>query len=82
MRRPLWLHMERNERLFLLIFLLIKESYKVKLRIMLSRMSLTSKGRRWHRDPGTCSIFCFEVSRSSNRYPIPVFSEEIILVDV
>ena len=35
----------------------IKESYEVKTRVLLFRMNLISKGRRWHRDLRTCSIF-------------------------
>ena len=80
MRKSLWLHMEQFERLLRLTFSLSKESYEVKLRIMLSRMSLTSKGRRWHRDLRACSIFCFEVSWSGNRYQISVFSEKTTVV--
>ena len=57
MRKFPWLHMELNERLLLLTFLFIEESYEVKSRILLFRMNLISKGRRWHRDLRVYFIF-------------------------
>ena len=57
MRKFLWLRTERNERLLPLTFLFIEESYEVKIRILLIRMKLISKGRRWHRDLRVYFIF-------------------------